>query len=71
MWFYTGEFRNGYKTDADGNILLNENGNKIEEFVTAKYDFLIDWGDGSALEHYDRNSSTDNNSATNHYTELG
>lgn len=58
MWFYTGDFRNGYKTDADGNILLDANGNKIEEFVTAKYDFLIDWGDGSALEHYDNSMAT-------------
>ena len=71
MWFYTGKFRNGYKTDENGNYILNENNQRIEDYIEANYDFLIDWGDGSPLEHYDRNSSTDNNTATNHYTELG
>ena len=50
MWFYTGEFSNGYTYD--------ENGNKRTEYVTADYDFLIDWGDGTAVEHYDNSMAT-------------
>jgi hypothetical protein len=43
-WFYTGKIRNGYVTD--------ENGNKSENLQEVDYDFLIDWGDGSEINHY-------------------
>lgn len=43
-WFYTGKLFNGAK--EDGTV----------DFVYPEYDFWIDWGDGSAIEHYDKSS---------------
>ena len=43
---------------ADGNYLTDANGNKIKDTIYPKFDFDIDWGDGSPVEHYDNNSPT-------------
>jgi hypothetical protein len=45
-WFNTGNIPNDERND-DGSY---------SKFVKANYDFWIDWGDGTPMEHYDNKS---------------